>query len=223
MNNEFLAGVRTAVRQLALTAMVGAILVGGVACSGGGGGTTTPTPAAASPGGTTSKGTEGASEVVDITDTTTAASPTPSEAATPAPLPRPVAMDLERDPFENPMLGGGGSKPQPRVRPTGRPGASSGTGSKPAASTKPSAPGKGAAAEVEEEEVPAPDVTVTGIVSGGGKYRAIVNGPEQSYIVSVGDKLAEYRITTISPKAVTFTYKGKSFKVKLQDEFAGQK
>jgi hypothetical protein len=71
----------------------------------------------------------------------------------------------------------------------------------------------------EEEPVDPPDVSVNGIVVGGGTSRAIIKGPEQSYIVSVGDKLAEYRILAISSGAVTFGYKGHKFKVKLDDEF----
>ena len=71
----------------------------------------------------------------------------------------------------------------------------------------------------EEEEIEAPSVTISGIVSSGGGNRAILSSPDQTYIVSVGDKLSSFRVSAISAKSVTFTYKDRDFKVEMEDEF----
>ncbi len=235
MNNKTVDSVRAGLRRRALATVIGATMIGGVAC--GGSPEATPSPPATSTGPTdsspspadtsspsSSTGTQGASETVSITDTgaeapasgTPAASPTPRGGQ---PLARPVQQQITRDPFINPLKGGGtelGTKPSVRSTPR----VTAATPSSTAAATPGSkaSPGAEDAAE-EEEEVPPPDVTVTGIVMGAGRSFAIVTGPEQSYIVGVGDKLVEYRILAISPQAVTFGLKSRKFKVKLQDEF----
>lgn len=235
MNNKTVDSVRTGLRRLALGTVIGAMVIGGVACGGSPEPTPSPTSTSTSSTGSSpspadtgspssSTGTQGASETVSITDTgaeapttgTPAASPTPTGSQ---PLARPVQQQITRDPFVNPMTGGGTAlASRPTVRATPRvTAATPGSAAAATPGTKAS-PGAQDAAE-PEEEVPPPDVTVTGIVMGAGRSFAIVTGPEQSYIVGVGDKLVEYRILAISPQAVTFGLKSKKFKVKLQDEF----
>lgn len=68
-----------------------------------------------------------------------------------------------------------------------------------------------------------PKVTVQGIVSSGYGNRAIVQGPSSTFLVKPGDKLGDYRVASISPKVVTFTYKDKRFPIKLEDEFSAGK
>ncbi len=229
MNNKTVDSVRIGLRRLALGTVVGAMVIGGVACGGSPEPTPTASPTATSTGPadtsspSSSTGTQGASETVSITDTgaEAPATGTPAEKPTPTgsqPLARPVQQQITRDPFVNPLTGGGTaltSRPTVRATPrvTGAGGATASTSS--AAPTTPS----GKVPDEPEEEVQPPDVTVTGIVMGAGRSFAIVTGPEQSYIVGVGDKLVEYRILAISPQAVTFGLKSKKFKVKLQDEF----
>ena len=75
---------------------------------------------------------------------------------------------------------------------------------------------------VEEVIVPAPEVTITGIVKSGGGHIAIVNSGTQSYMVSAGQKLGDYRVASITDTAVTFTHTGKAFKVPIES-FAAQK
>jgi hypothetical protein len=71
-------------------------------------------------------------------------------------------------------------------------------------------------------EVAPPAVTVTGIIN-GPQNRAILTSPNQSYIVKVGDKLGDYKVSAISAKAVSFKYKDKTFKVVMEDEFTAAK
>ncbi|GMU58153.1 MAG: hypothetical protein AMXMBFR33_72990 [Candidatus Xenobia bacterium] len=235
MNNKTVDSVRTGLRRLALGTVIGAMVIGGVACGGSPAPTPTDSPTATStgaaspsPGDTSSPssstGTQGASETVSITDTGAEAPATGTPAASPTPrgsqpLARPVQQQITRDPFVNPLTGGGASlASRPTVRATPRVTAATPGSTAAATPGTKASPGAQDAAE-PEEEVPPPDVTVTGIVMGAGRSFAIVTGPEQSYIVGVGDKLVEYRILAISPQAVTFGLKSKKFKVKLQDEF----
>lgn len=84
---------------------------------------------------------------------------------------------------------------------------------------------KGAAAEepVEEVIVPAPEVTITGIVKSGGGHVAIVNSGNMSYMVVPGQKLGDYRVSSITDTAVTFTHTGKNFKVPIESFSAKKK
>lgn len=239
MNNKTVNSVRSGLRHLALGTVVGSMLIAGVAC----GGSPEPSPSASSSTTTTtttttstttatpgesgspssSTGTQGASETVTVTDTGAETAPVPAGSPTPVhqPLVRPAQQQIVRDPFVNPLSGGGGSTVT--SRPTVR-NANSSTTTNTNVSVNTNSVGGGGTKpgdlDVPEEEVPPPDVTVTGIVQGTGGSRAIISGPEQSYIVGVGDKLAEYRVLAISPKAVTFGFKGHKFKVKIQDEFS---
>ncbi len=235
--------IRSTVRHLALGTVVGTVMIFSVAC----GGSPEPTPSASSSSSTTtttttsspaspapsdsgspssSTGTQGASETVTVTDTGAESTPAPAGSPSPGatPLARPTVQQITRDPFVNPLTGGGGglastptrrtttttTSSTPRVTSANTPGGTTGTkpGGKPGAPAEP------------EEEVPPPDVTVTGIVQGSSGSMAIISGPEQSYIRRVGESLAEYKILAISPKAVTFGFKGHKFKVKIQDEFS---
>ena len=77
---------------------------------------------------------------------------------------------------------------------------------------------KGAAVaeeEVPEVIVPAPEVTITGIVRSGSGRVAIVNSGSSSYMVVPGQKLGDYRVSAITDTAVTFTHTGKAFKVPI--------
>lgn len=84
-----------------------------------------------------------------------------------------------------------------------------------------SAKGPGGEKPAVAETVAPPAVTVTGIIN-GPQNRAILTSPNQSYIVKVGDKLGDYKVSAISAKAVTFKYKDKSFKIVMEDEFTAK-
>lgn len=232
MNNKTVNSVRSALRHLALGTVVGSMMFVTVAC----GGSPEPSPTSTSTTTTTttstttaspsdtgsptsSTGTQGASETVTVTETGVESAPTGEASPKPPggqPLVRPAVQQITRDPFVNPLTGGGMASVPTRPNP-------SSTTPKVTPATTPgtvSTPGKpGAQGAEEQEEVPPPDVTVTGIVQGSSGAMAIISGPEQSYIRRVGESLAEYKVVAISPKAVTFGYKGRKFKVKIQDEF----
>lgn len=134
---------------------------------------------------------------------------------------KPVITD--RDPFVNQVDAGvvtGGSAPRRTVRSSGsapsvRPAASGGV-----SAAKASAKGMPAAEEVEPEViVPAPEVTITGIVKSGSGNQAIVTSNSGSYIVRAGQKLGDYRVSAITDTAVTFTHTGKSFKIPIDSQF----
>lgn len=63
--------------------------------------------------------------------------------------------------------------------------------------------------------VPAPQVTVDGIVASSGQRQAIITTSKGSRIVTVGQRLADYRVKAIDSKSVTFEAQGKSFKIPL--------
>lgn len=234
MNNKTVNSVRSALRHLALGTVVGTMMIAGVAC----GGSPEPTPSASSStttsttttssetpaesgSPTSSTGTQGASETVTVTDTGAESNPTPAGSPKPGgqPLVRPVQQQITRDPFVNPMNGG-----MPTIHTTTTSTTTTThttpTTTTPTVTANNGGTGKGGGKGQEvEEEVPPPDVTVTGIVQGTSGSMAIINGPERSYIGRVGDSLAEYKILSISPKAVTFGFKGHKFKVKMQEEF----
>lgn len=66
--------------------------------------------------------------------------------------------------------------------------------------------------------VAAPEVTVNGIVASAGQRQAIITTSQGSRIVTVGQKLADYRVKAIDNKSVTFEAQGKSFKINLGQE-----
>ena len=160
-----------------------------------------------------------ASGEVKIEGDKPAAAAAAGEKAKPAGMPiKPTITD--RDPFVNQVTGGvvtSGAVPS-RSRTARNTG---GATVRPAASrsaTGASKGVKGAAEEpkVEEVIVPAPEVTVTGIVKSGGGHIAIVNSGTMSYMVSPGQKLGDYRVSSITDTAVTFTHTGKNFKVPIE-------
>ena len=63
--------------------------------------------------------------------------------------------------------------------------------------------------------VPAPDVTVSGIVASAGQRQAIINTGSRSVIVTAGQQVADYRVKAIDAQSVTFEPHGKSFKIPL--------
>lgn len=79
------------------------------------------------------------------------------------------------------------------------------------------------AEDIEEIEVPAPEVTITGIVGSSGGRMAIVSAGPSSHIVRVGQKMADYSVTSITDTSVTFTYMSKSFEIPLIDEFGNER
>jgi hypothetical protein len=152
---------------------------------------------------------------------------TTSVQAKPAARPaKPVITD--RDPFVNQVESGvvvGGAVPSGVVRSARATGAST---VRPAAAPvgKPMGAGKKAAAEAEPEPeviIPAPEVTVTGIIKSSGSHQAIVSSSTGSYIVSPGQKLGDYRVSAITDTAVTFTHTGKSFKIPIESDFGLKK
>ncbi len=131
-----------------------------------------------------------------------------------------------RDPFVNTILSGevmgGYVDRRPRTSPGPSVSAPTATVAAAAPATSPATAARAAtAAEDEEEEidVPAPEVTITGIVSSGSGRYAIVSAGPSSYIVGVGQKLADYRVSQITNSAVTFSFMGKSFEIEMEDEF----
>ncbi len=135
-------------------------------------------------------------------------------------------MITNRDPFVNQLLTGEVTSGfTPRVRSRERTAAAPAERSvRPAASARSITPGANVAAVAPEPIpepviIPAPDVTISGIVKAGGTRQAIVNAGSSSYIVSEGQKLADYRVSSITDTAVTFTYMGKSFKIPIDSQF----
>lgn len=150
---------------------------------------------------------------VNIKDKTPAAA-SESEAAKPAGKPvKPQIVD--RDPFVNQVITGTVRSTTAAVRP------------KPKSGTAAVAAAKGATGgaagkveEVEEIEIPAPEVTVNGIVSSGSGRQAIISTSNGTRMITTGMKLGDYRVATIGPNYVTFSYNGeKNFKVQLENEF----
>ena len=162
---------------------------------------------------------EGAEGEVNITESTPTATSEAQPAAAPAKPIKPQIVD--RDPFVNLLL-------------TGNVISSSVSSRAPARSIKPRTPAPAvksaqsgstvaAAAPAEEEpevEIPAPEVSVTGIVSSGSGNQAIISTSVGMKVISVGQKLGDYRVAAINPTSVVFSYGGqKTFKVPLESEF----
>ena len=61
----------------------------------------------------------------------------------------------------------------------------------------------------------APAVTVTGIVSGPGQT-AILSNAGRSYVVRVGDRVGDYRVSAIGPRSVMLATGVNSFKLAMQ-------
>lgn len=161
---------------------------------------------------------DGAEGEVNITETAPAATSTEPAAKAPAKPIKPQIVD--RDPFVNLLLTGNVSAGTARSRP-----ARSIKRSTPAAAAANNkagaAAGSVAAEQPPEPEIPAPEVTVNGIVSSGSGRQAIISTGVGTRMISTGQKLGDYRVATIGPDYVTFSYGGtKNFKVPIENEFA---
>jgi hypothetical protein len=66
--------------------------------------------------------------------------------------------------------------------------------------------------------VPAPEVTVNGIVASSGQRQAILSNGSGSFIVQVGQKLSDYRVKAIDASSVTFEAQGHSFRIPLSKD-----
>lgn len=76
--------------------------------------------------------------------------------------------------------------------------------------------------KVTKELVPqiaAPEVKVQGILLSGKGNRAIVVGPNSTFIVRQGDKLGDYKVARIGDRKVVFSFKDKQFPVAMESEF----
>lgn len=157
---------------------------------------------------------DGAEGEVNITDK----APTEtSETASVKPAEKPVKPQIvDRDPFVNQLTTGTVF--------------SSTTGTRSGARVRPKAGSSAVAAaddelsdedlEEEEEEIPAPEVSVKGIVSSGSGRQAIISTSVGTRMITTGQKLGDYRVSSITAGAVTFTYGGtQSFKIPLDSEF----
>lgn len=130
------------------------------------------------------------------------------EVAAPA---KPSLMKM-RDPFINQNL-----QPQmeKRTRPVQEPGVNQYTGNL----TSPGSTSQEPLTNEPTIEVSAPEVTITGIVESPSGRLAIVTAGNSSQIISVGQNLADYQVTAISAKSVTFRYATSSFEIDLASEF----
>lgn len=153
---------------------------------------------------------QGAKETVVIEESTKTAAPKPKDTLpTPGTAPRPKVL---RDPFVPP---GASAGPAPLVKPKDQP-------AKPSAG--PNNPGGTTTTLTEPEpEVDPPKVEVVGIVHSGTGNRAIVKGPNSTFIVKAGDKLGDYRVSSVEKRSVIFKFKDKKFPIKMQDEFSAKK
>jgi hypothetical protein len=156
---------------------------------------------------------DGAEGEVNIQDKAPAAA---TETEAPEAAPKPIKPQIvERDPFVNQLLTGNvGTSTSgtrgPRVRASSAGNASDG------AAVASNAPEE----EVEEVEIPAPEVTVNGIVQSSTGPQAIISTSVGTRMISPGQKLGDYRVSAIGAKSVTFTYGGeKHFKVEMDSEF----
>ncbi|MFA5508944.1 MAG: hypothetical protein WC314_28065 [Vulcanimicrobiota bacterium] len=164
---------------------------------------------------------EGAEGEVNITEGAPTETAQPAEAE-PAAQPKPIKPQIvDRDPFVNQLLTGNVTSTSTGTRSVTR-------NIKPVAknaqsgSTVASAAGTAAAGEeaAEEVEIPAPEVSVTGIVSSGTGKQAIIKTNVGMRVINVGQKLGDYRVAAIGTDHVVFNYGGeKNFKVPLDSEF----
>lgn len=148
---------------------------------------------------------QGAKETVVIKEETAPAKAQPKETL-PAPGTAPKPK-VNRDPFVH-----GAAAPPPPPPPTP---------DKPAAAGPAKTEG-GKEAVITDKPVvvvPAPEVKVQGILLSGKGNRAIVVGPNTTFIVKQGDKLGDYKVASITNKQVVFAFKDKKFPIRLESEF----
>lgn len=194
--------------RLARRGGVALVLAGMLSLSACGGGTTEST---ASPEAGATPAVSGEVQVTEEVATTTETTPT-TEATPSRPAPQARAVGQVRDPFVNPTSGAvaGPTTPPPTTPAT--PAVDNDGGSDPGEGTAPAKP---------EVVVQKPDIKVTGIVRSGGSYRAILTGPENSYIVAAGEKLGAYSVSSITSNTVTLTYQNHKFTLPLEQETFG--
>lgn len=184
---------------------VALVLAGMLSLTACGGGTTE----SASPEAGATPAVSGEVQVTEEVATTTDTTPT-GEASPSRPAPQARAVGQVRDPFVNPTIGQSVATTPP-----------------PAAQTPPvdndGGPDAGDRATPASPEVVVqkPDIKVTGIVRSGGTYRAILTGPENSYIVAPGEKLGAYSVSSITSNSVTLTYQNHKFTLPLEQENFG--
>lgn len=150
---------------------------------------------------------QGAKETVVIKEDAKTATVKKDTLPSPAAAPRPR---VTRDPF---VKGGSGTAPVAT------------TPVQPPKVTSVATPGNAAGPTVikpKEPPVEPPKVTVNGILMSGTGRQAIVVSPNNTFLVRVGQKLGDYRVSHIDRKQVVFTHKGKKFPIKLENEFAAK-
>jgi len=148
---------------------------------------------------------QGAKETVVIKEEAAPKSQPKETLPSPSSAPKPK---VNRDPF---VHGAAAAPPPPPPTPDKPPAAGPGKAE----------PGKGEA-EITNTKVvvvPAPEVKVQGILLSGKGNRAIVVGPNTTFIVKQGDKLGDYKVSSITNKQVVFAFKDKKFPIKLESEF----
>lgn len=126
---------------------------------------------------------------------------------------------VDRDPFVNQITQSGIVSPTtPKIRPAVRPAAANNPepqarpGADPVAANPPE--------EVPVVEIPAPEVTVNGIVLSSSGSQAIISTSVGTKLITAGQKLGDYRVSSIGQNYVAFSYGGtKTFKVPLASEF----
>lgn len=188
---------------------VALVLAGMLSLSACGGGTTEST---ASPEAGATPAVSGEVQVTEEVATTTETTPT-AEASPSRPAPQARAVGQVRDPFVNPTAGSSVVAGPTTPTPTSPTPAVDNDGGKDA--------GEESAATKPEVVVQKPDIKVTGIVRSGGTYRAILTGPENSYIVAPGEKLGAYSVSSITANTVTLTYQNHKFTLPLEQETFG--
>ena len=151
-------------------------------------------------------GQPGATTTVDIKDPKAKA---PAAAPKEGPVNVPKKIVNDRDPFIN-MSSSSGSSTITKTADGGK-----------TLVKKGKKGDKDAPKEAKQEiEVPPPDVTVQGILLSHTGNRAILSSPKQTYMVRQGDKLGDYKVASVAEKTVVFSFKDKTFKLKLKDEFS---
>ena len=161
---------------------------------------------------------EGASGDVNIKEKSPAVTQSGSTANNDTVMVKPTIV--ERDPFINQMTNNRFSTPtRPNLPPRSVKTISPGNNDKEPLA-RPGADPIDDTVAVEQPVIPAPEVTVTGIVSSGSGSQAIISTSNGTRMVTSGQKLGDYRVSSIGPNYVSFSYgQTKVFKVPLASEF----
>ena len=118
---------------------------------------------------------------------------------------------VERDPFTNTIPG----NPDFNNRPSQQP-----VQTKPIkeANTHPDV-SNGHDVSHDTEVLNVPDVQITGIVSNQQGRQAILTSNSNTVIVSVGEKVGDFHVSSITPESVTLSYQGRDHKIAMNSEF----